>query len=419
VKNEKCKMEGTSVTLHFSHFISHFAFLSALMPQADDNFLPVQGFHRAAGNHLTPRTAAMNRTLCLAHAVVIFVALPVPAVDRPVPEPGLPFPPAFSVLDDVLHLPPPFGRGLPMLPPLQPNQMNQPRPRFGPWQGDVHVTQAGADGIVTRLHTFERAGVPTVARLKDGRLMAAFQNFPKDDQANFDKVAVSFSVDEGRTWTTPATMVITGMEQGLMRPFDPTLVPLPDGRVRMYFTSNRSPRFEESTPAIYSAISEDGLHYTFEPGVRFGVEGKVVIDCAVCLHQGVFHLFSPDNGTPAEMREEQIPGRPRAASGLGYHATSKDGLNFERMPDVKIEGASNLRWLGNVISDGTTMTFIGTGSATPRRGGIWMATSKTGTEWSLMEPPVIVGADPGIVPLKDGTSLVVSTAMAVSGERTR
>jgi hypothetical protein len=365
----------------------------------------------------------MDRTLCLAHAVVIFMALPALAVDRPVPEPapGLPLPPAFSVLDDVLQLPPPFGRGVPMLPPPpQPNQMNQQRPRFGPWQGDVNVTQAGADGVVTRLHTFERAGVPTVARLKDGRLMAAFQNFPKDDQANFDKVAVSFSADEGRTWTTPVTMVITGMEQGLMRPFDPTLAPLPDGRVRMYFTSNRSPRFEESTPAIYSAISEDGLHYTFEPGVRFGVEGKVVIDCAVCLHQGVFHLFSPDNGTPAEMREEQYPGRPRPSSGLGYHATSKDGLNFERVPDVKIEGASNLRWLGNVISDGTTMTFIGTGSATPRRGGIWMATSKTGTAWTLMEsPPSIGGADPGIVYLKDGASLVVSTGMAVSGERSR
>lgn len=361
----------------------------------------------------------MNRTFCLAHAVVIFVALPAPAVDRPAP--GLPFPPTFSVLDDVLQLPPPFGRGVPMPPPLQQpqHQMDPQRPRFGPWQGDVNVTVAGADGTVTRFHTFERAGVPTVARLKDGRLMAAFQNFPKDDQANFDKVAVSFSADEGRTWTAPATMVITAMEQGLMRPFDPTLVPLPDGRVRMYFTSNRSPRFEESTPAIYSAVSEDGLHYAFEPGMRFGVEGKVVIDCAVCLHQGVFHLFSPDNGTPAEMREEQYPGRPRPSSGLGYHATSKDGLNFERVPDVKIEGATNLRWLGNVISDGTDMTFIGTGSATPRRGGVWMATSRAGTEWTLMEPPSIAGADPGLVYLKDGTSLVVSTAIAVSGVRSK
>lgn len=368
----------------------------------------------------------MNRTLCFVHAVVIIVALPAPApaVDRAEPAfvPVLPFPPAFSVLDDVLQLPPPFGHGVSMPPPplQQPNPMNPQRPRFGPWQGDVNVVLAGADGTVTRLHTFERAGVPTVTRLKDGRLMAAFQNFPKDDQANFDKVAISFSADEGRTWTATATMVITGMDQDLMRPFDPTLVPLPDGRVRMYFTSNRSPRFEESTPAIYSAISEDGLHYTFESGMRFGVEGKVVIDCAVCLHQGVFHLFSPDNGTAAEMREEQYPGRPRPSSGLGYHATSKDGLTFERVPDVKIEGASNLRWLGNVISDGTIMTFIGTGSATPRRGGLWMATSKTGTEWTLIEsPPAIGGADPGIVQLKDGASLVVSTVIAVSGERTR
>ena len=90
-------------------------------------------------------------------------------------------------------------------------------------------------------------GVPTVVHLKDGRLLAAFQHFPENDSRNFDRVAVRFSSDEGRVWSKPEPIVVEGMGKGLMRPFDPTLVPLPDGRVRLYFTSNRSPDFQRST----------------------------------------------------------------------------------------------------------------------------------------------------------------------------
>ena len=57
------------------------------------------------------------------------------------------------------------------------------------------------------------------------------------------------------------------MEAGLARPFDPTLVPLPDGRMRLYFTSNRSRDFSLSTPAIYSVSLKAGTTAT---GLDFG-----------------------------------------------------------------------------------------------------------------------------------------------------
>jgi hypothetical protein len=284
--------------------------------------------------------------------------------------------------------------------------------RSGPWQNDVLVFRTGAQGSSRQVHVFERAGVPTLARLKDGRVMAAFQHFPSDDERNFDRVAVSFSTDEGATWSKPQPIMVEGMEQGLARPFDPTLVPLPDGRIRMYFTSNRSPRFEVSTPAIYSAVSDDGIRYQFEPGVRFAIEGRVVIDCAACLHQGVFHLIVPDNGTAADMQRE-MQNRQPPSGGKGYHAVSKDGLRFERVADVKLEG--NGRWLGNMQSDGTKMTFIGTGHPTPqpatgaRRGGVWMATSADGVTWTQIEAPSVPGADPGAVKFSDNSWLIIAT----------
>lgn len=292
----------------------------------------------------------------------------------------------------------------------------QPRPGGGPWNQDVDVWRVGATGEVKRLATFERAGVPTIARMADGRLIAANQHFPANDPAAFDKVAVRFSRDEGATWTEPRVIGLTGLPEGMRFPFDPTLVPLPDGRIRIYFTSLRGRRFDEDRPAIYSAISADGVDYAVEPGLRFGIEGRPVIDCAVALHNGVFHLFAPDNGTQLEP-----PGRgpaPDAAGdrprvGMGSHATSRDGLTFTRQPDVRIEGRR--RWLGGALSDRKQILFVGTGEPGPAapgqtRGGIWMAASPDGAAWSLLEMSAVSGADPGVVAGKEGGWVVVSTS---------
>ncbi len=281
-----------------------------------------------------------------------------------------------------------------------PGQRNRTRP--GPWDNDVLVYRVTTNGTAEELATFERAGVPTLARLKGGRILAAFQHFPQDDHRNFDRVAVRFSSDQGRTWTEPEPIAVAGMEPRLARPFDPTLVPLPDGRIRLYFTLNHSPDFRRSNPAIYSAISSDGIHYSFEPGVRFGLEGRIVIDCAAALHGGVFHLIVPDNGPPGEfMAAQQRREPPRG--GTGYHAVSKDGLRFERVADVQVP--ANRRWLGNMQSDGERLVFFGTGDS-----GIWSATSTDGEQWELNTRPWRVpGADPGAVKLADGNWLLAVT----------
>jgi hypothetical protein len=289
------------------------------------------------------------------------------------------------------------GRGTTAQPPHTRPDPTQP----GPWDNDVVVYQVGRDGRMERLTVFERAGVPTVARLPDGRLIAAFQHFPQDDNRHFDRVAVRFSSDEGRTWSTAVPIIVDGMEPGLARPFDPTLVPLPDGRVRLYFTSNRSPDFRHSTPAIYSAISTDGLRYVFEPGVRFAVEGRLVIDCAVALHDGVFHLIVPDNGTAGDMMLGQQRREP-PRGGSGYHAVSRDGLTFERVADIALP--SRNRWLGNMQSDRGRLVFFGTG------GGPWPVTSADGASWEPDTNPVPApGADPGAVRLRDDSWLLVVT----------
>ena len=50
--------------------------------------------------------------------------------------------------------------------------------RPGPWDHDVIIYSVSRDGRIESVGKFGRSGVPTIARLADGRLIAAHQHFP-------------------------------------------------------------------------------------------------------------------------------------------------------------------------------------------------------------------------------------------------
>ncbi len=136
--------------------------------------------------------------------------------------------------------------------------------RYGPWDRNLEawVTRDGRveDGPACFV---ERAGVPTLARDRAGRLVAVFQWFPTDRPDSFDRVAVAFSADEGKSWSGPATLAFAGLPEGYERPYDPTLVLLADGRLRLYFTS-RDLRGEKK--AIYSSAAAGRASGAPRPG---------------------------------------------------------------------------------------------------------------------------------------------------------
>lgn len=266
----------------------------------------------------------------------------------------------------------------------------------GPWNNDIGVFRVdGKSGAVERVHTFARAGVSTVVRLENGDLLAAFQWFPEGERHrdSFDRIAVSRSKDGGKTWSTPKSAEIKGVNNDERPPFDPTLAVLEDGRVRMYLTRAGRPGAGRGAPRIGSAISKDGERFEIEEGPRLAVDDEPVIDCAVARFGPTWHLFAPIQKSP----------------GKAYHAISDDGVKFKRVADVARE--PNQRWLGAVVAVDGALHFYGTSDR-----GIWSARSADGATWSAPAPghaeaPRVDGADPGIVFLPSGDAIVTATIM--------
>jgi len=249
----------------------------------------------------------------------------------------------------------------------------------GPWLRDLRIAVGSAPGPWGPIATFvPRAGVPHLARRVNGELLATFQWFPLDDPQAFDRVAVVRSTDGGRSWGPPIRVVIEGFPGNLQRPFDPTLAVLPDGRVRLYFTSGpilSGGGIDGNSLGFYSAISTDGVNYQFEPGVRF-FPGASTVDCTLLFWEGVWHLVSPLDGPP---------------SAGAYHATSPDGLTFTRLPDIP--GNPTASWIGNLTQVGGDLRFYG---GSPQ--GIWHSTYTPGVGWSpRVTLPGVPGGDPAII----------------------
>lgn len=262
-----------------------------------------------------------------------------------------------------------------------------PLPQDGPWNRDLYISES-PDGLKfgQRILFTERAGVPSVIRDAKGRLVVAFQWFPLNRREAFDRVAVRISSDDGKTWSDPQPIVVKEMPAGYQRPFDPTLALLDDGRIRIYFTSSPGGPPRNQQTQIYSAISSDGVNYTFEPGVRFAINGGQAFDCSIVRFGKTWHYFSP------------VPG-PEARA---YHAVSEDGLRFTRLPDISlpIRGAN---WIGNPIALKDGMRFYGSGA------GGWSAFSRDGSEWQVDKDTRFKGGDPTVAQRHDGSFLMIIT----------
>ena len=255
-----------------------------------------------------------------------------------------------------------------------------------PWRRPLKICSSADGQGFADIRTFQdSAGVPCILLLQSGVLISAFQWFRQPvGSATWDRVAVKFSSDNGLTWTNPQPIIVNGLPANFQRPFDPTLANSDDGRIRIYFSSGLNMALDTSVNT-YSAVSDDGINYTFDAGFRFSMPDKPVIDPAVIKFRGLWHLVNPVTmGTGA------------------YHNISGDGLNFTRVQDIVSDMAHS--WIGNfMIKDTSELRFYGSG------GSIWYSSSPNGGQWSAFTNTNIQGGDPAVLKLADTNYLMIYT----------
>lgn len=261
----------------------------------------------------------------------------------------------------------------------------------GPWNSPLRYAWStdgrnfGASAVFQ-----DSAGVPSVIRGGGDTLIAAFQWFrgPQNGPA-FDRIAIKKSFDGGATWTQPVTAVFSGYPK-IVRAFDPALLRLPDGRIRMYFSSRPGSNAElDSTVDTYSATSSDGFTYAYDSvGPVFGNPTRQVIDPSVVLFGNKVHLTAPIG----------------AFQEGAYHAESApgDGLHFTTLAPYPSENGRN--WTGNYCGvDSVTLRFYGAGANGP-----WYKETTDPSNWP--GPYVLLGmqgGDPAVVRTASGQYLIV------------
>ena len=164
----------------------------------------------------------------------------------------------------------------------------------------------------------EDGSVPFVHGLKDGKTRLYYCN-SKGILSAISNDGLSF-VKESGVRISPGT----GFE---FQVCDPTIVNLPDGKIRMYYKGANSlnPGPGQSIHKIYSAISTDGLTFKKE-GIRIdsetnGDNGWASVPDAIVLQDGRIRIYYV---TAAEMEHS-----------IGS-AISSDGLNFVKEPGIRV-----------------------------------------------------------------------------------
>ncbi len=178
----------------------------------------------------------------------------------------------------------------------------------GPWNHRllIAVSSDGVNWAKTYTILSDQASVPDVIVDRDGYTRVYYVDYYNGG------IVVAISRDLG-SWIY---VRVKGLNSSWV---DPSIAILPDGRFRLY-ASYMPPGGQQNK--IISAVSDDGVYFVAEPGVRFEWSG-VVTDPDIIYVDGKWVMYVEVGG---------------GGSQKILMLTSEDGLNFELEGEVRVEG---------------------------------------------------------------------------------
>ncbi len=195
------------------------------------------------------------------------------------------------------------------------------------------------------------------------------------------------STDGGVTYTQEAGDRIVGDADH--DAFGPGVLALPTGEYRMYLTDQRTMIGTTGAPAAISAISSDGLNFTYEPGERLHYSGTgdevngIRPSAVIALPDGTYRMYYTANKKVLS-------------------AVSTDGLTFTRESGVRFDplttcpAGSGVNAKVYIDQAGTYHMFTALAvcddvNHTNEKMGIFHGTSQDGLTFTVSKAPVVQG----------------------------
>ncbi|RMG87896.1 MAG: hypothetical protein D6712_04750 [Chloroflexi bacterium] len=270
-------------------------------------------------------------------------------------------------------------------PPRQPGQAPQGNPLES---HNIHIATS-ADGLHWEFDTTpirEAASVPTIIYWQD-RLWIYFVNGQSGD--DFERLTAMWQDDDGNWQEQFIELDFDG------RAVDPDAMVLEDGRLRLYvfnfevFANPRPPEERENEEPLvgymYSIVSEDGLHFEREDGIRLESNPPTTDPSVVQLDEDTWFMYVS---------------RPQEQTLL--IAQSEDGLTFEIVGE-----SANGNIAGTVrLDDGRLRQYICT------LDGMKIQESADGLNWELLPEDSYHtprGCDPSVTRVGDTWYMVYKT----------
>ncbi len=251
---------------------------------------------------------------------------------------------------------------------------------------------------------------PNVVEVEGGYRMYYTESGPgMDYRASPASIRSAFSED-GDAWEREEGVRLAPHESGPgLRVVCPDVIPLPDGGWRMYFEGQ--PHIGPSS--IMSAYSTDGLKWEHEPGIRFG-DGDAHYGSPRCLYvesdgQMRYRLYCHRAvGQPGVgVRSDKTIISAISNDGLTFEREPGVRISQTNEYETATVYAPEVLRLG----DGTYRMYYAGWSAEPLHGRILSATSPDGLTWTKdPEPSVTFGgrwdtqkcSEPCVMRLPDG-----------------
>ena len=255
---------------------------------------------------------------------------------------------------------------------------------------------------------------PNVVRLSQGgfRMYYTSMDPAHSEQEPIGCILSAFS-DDGVFWRKePGVRMDVHEPDAMQRVLCPDVIPLPDGRWRMYFEAVAP----NKPNVILSAVSDDGLNWQREEGIR--------VQSPACTFGSPRCLYMPSPEDPSNicyrLYFHHYPYPLRFSLDAQNHiisAVSEDGLYFEIESGVRVAQEDAQRESRGVyaaevilLGDGSYRMYY-SGWGLEIRGGIFAATSTDGLHWVKDPGPLLdldramdckMVSEPCVIELDDG-----------------